>query len=154
MKLNFKKGITRIFLVGLVISPIFGFFKLDSEKLLTNNRFYFDSISSIEKELKDPQCLTLLKNNNVDTDQNLIKYEGKCYYINLFWNTITKNKSNPNDVITGKFILQTIENERKNQHNITLLFDVGLYVLGYLFICLVFWMCFMTFRWVKKGFDS
>ncbi len=154
MNLNLKKGLIRLFLVGLVISGIVGFIKVDSNQLMNTNRFYYDSITSLEREVKDPRCVQVLNSNNLNTDPALLKYEGPCYHIGLFWNRIAENKKSKDQVVTGKFVIEVVQQERSSQHLQYILVNTGFYVIGYLFICFVLWLAFVTGRWVKRGFTS
>ena len=152
--MNFKKGLVRLFVVGLVISAIVGFFNVDREGLQANNRFYFDSLRSIEKEVKDPACIEMLKRNNVGTDPAHTKFEGRCYHINLFWDTIQSAKNPKDPSVTSKVAIAAVENARFSSHWQRIGFETAIYVFGYLFLCLLAWIVFITFRWIKKGFTN
>jgi hypothetical protein len=154
VNLNLKKGLIRLFLVGLVISAIVGFFKVDSDQLVSSNRFYFESIASIEKEIKDPRCLALLKANNQNTDPVLLKYEGPCYHIGLFWDRVEDKRKSKDQEITGQFVIDVVDGRRSSQHLQYILVNTGLYVAGYLLICFVAWLVFISLWWIKRGFTS
>jgi hypothetical protein len=121
---------------------------------MSTNRFYFDSISIIEKEIKDPRCLSLLEKNNLNTDPALIKLDGPCYKIGLFWDVVERKKKSKDQVVSGQFVIDVVEGQRSSQHLQYILVNTGFYVAGYFLICLVAWLVFISLRWIKRGFTS
>ena len=154
MNLNLKKGLIRLFLVGLVISAIVGFIKVDSNQLMSTNRFYFDSKASLEKELKNPKCIQILNSNNIDTDPALLKYEGACYHLGLFWDEVLERKKSNDQIVTREFVIDVVEKERSSQHLQYILVNTSFYMVGYIFICFLAWLIFISGRWIKRGFTS
>lgn len=152
--MNIKKGLTRLFVVGLCFSPIVGFFNIDEEQLSSSRKFYRESITEIKYELTNKACLDMLQGKQADVNKEMTGYKGRCYRTYLFWDTI-KDAAGPNDkAITEQSAVAAVEAEASSERWQRIAFDIAVYVIGYLFICLLAFIAYSVFRWVKKGFTT
>lgn len=155
MELNVKKGITRLFFIGLIISVIVGFARLNQDALKYKNNFYYESRMTLERELTDPKCQDILKSNNEGTDPDLLKYDGRCFHLGFFWKTIKDRQiKTETQTINEDFALDAVKKQELYENREWLILDIALYVIGYVLLCFLAWLIFIALRWVKRGFSS
>jgi hypothetical protein len=151
--MNYKKGLARIFVIGLVIAPIAGFFSAseESNKIASEG---WSRISGIKKQLKEEPCATLIKNNPRDFPEapNL-----KCFPTDVFWGDIREwqdRNGKSGNIIDDETITQAINDQTSSlQWNVRWL-EITAYTIGYLLLWLALLMLFFMGRWIYKGFKS
>ena len=153
--MNMKKGLTRLFLFGLIISVIVGFVFIDKKALSNNETFYLNEISEIENEIIYPECKNMLKLDDKDKIPDYFNYNGNCNSILLFWDDIkyaqikTKTQN-----IDFKFVSETLNKKRYYNFWERFLGTILLFFIGYIVFCFSVWLVFISLRWVKRGFSA
>ena len=151
--MNIKKGLTRIFILGLVISPIVGFFS-SAEQSNNIASAGFNTISSFKEQSKKEPCAAAIKNNSKASP----KITGtSCYTIEIYWDTIRKwqdANGKAGQIIDDETVTQAIYADSSSRQWELRWFFIADYVIGYLLFCLAGLIVFYLGRWIIKGFKS
>lgn len=151
--MNIKKGLTRIFVIGLVIAPIAGFFSAaDESKKIAN---YQSKISyDIQKEISKEPCASIVRDPLRFAE---LKFTSACNSIYLYWDDIRywqDENGKAGDIIN----LQTISNAIDDQTSIlqwnVRWVEISAYTIGYLLLWLASFVIFFIGRWILRGFKS
>ena len=153
--MNLKRGLTRLFVLGLTISVIVGFLMVDKQALNSTRAYYRDQITQINSEIKYPECLDMLKLNNKDILPNYDSYNGPCKWTLFSWDKIKnrqiKTKTTEIDVI---FIENTLRKESFYNQSDLWIGSIFGYPLLYVLFCFISWLIYLVMRWVKRGFSN
>ena len=153
--MNLKKGLTRLFVLGLAISVIVGFVMVDEKVISRQQNFYDDSASEIEKEMTHWECQSMLKLTLESSLPEFRGYRGACQNTLLFWSGIKKRQlETKTQEIDVKFVQNYIRSEGAYHFYGNWLMSIFVYLIGYVLVCLLSWLIFITLRWVKRGFSS
>lgn len=151
--MNYKKGLARLFVIGLVIAPIAGFFSAaeESNKIASEG---LSRISGIKKQLKEEPCSSLIKNNPRDFPEtpNL-----KCFPTDIFWSDIREwqdRNGKSGNIIDDETIANAINHQTSSlQWNVRWV-EITAYTIGYLILWLASLSVFFIGKWVIRGFKS
>ena len=151
--MNYKKGLTRIFILGFVICPIAGFFSAagESEKIAA----HYSKISyEIQKEINKEPCASILRDPLRFAE---LKFTSACSSIHLYWDYI-RNWQDENGKAGNIIDIETASqamnaNTSKLQWEVRW-FQTAHYIFGYLFLWLVSFVIFFTGKWIYRGFKS
>jgi hypothetical protein len=153
LNMNYKKGLTRIFIIGLFIAPLFGLFQ-EGESITKVQTIIWDVENSIVSKLSDPACLAIVKANpknfsDIDTKHN-------CFPLSGYWDVIKayQAKSGNNEQVNDRIIEQAMEAYIDTKVFKLRMEAMGLYLGGYLALCLLGLIGFFIIRWVIRGFKS
>lgn len=152
--MNIKKGLTRIFILGLVISPIAGFFSSAKESNQIASRGW-DTASRIKEQIKVEPCAAIVKKNPKDFPNLNPSYACSPTYI--YWDSIRKwqNENGKTDqIIDDKTIDMAIDSSTSSQQWELRWFYIAIYTIGYLLFWLVGLTIFYVGRWIYRGFKS
>jgi hypothetical protein len=152
--MNIKKGLTRIFILGLVISPIAGFFSSAKQSNDIASRGW-DSASKIQVELKVEPCASIVKSNPKEFPKLNPSYT--CSLTSIYWNGIRKwqdENGKAGKVIDSETVDLAITAEINALRSEVRWFQIAIYTFGYLFFWLAGLIVFYLGRWIIKGFKS
>ena len=152
--MNYKKGLIRLFVVSSILSAIGGFFYLSPDSK-SGTDFRVETILEIKKNLDDPACAAIVKQNPVEFPAMNPSYA--CSPLSIYWKSIKEFQSkNPakypsfsRELVTDAQWAGIIEFQRE-------VAIAGL-VVGFawnLFAWILGLTAYFTIRWVKKGFKS
>ena len=152
--MNSKRGLTRLFVLGLTISVIVGFVMVQ-KPLNSTSEFYRDQITKINSEIKYLDCLDMLKLNNKNDLPDFFNYNGPCRSILLSWDDIKdrqiKTKTTEIDM---NFIEETLREHSFSYQRDLWIGTIFGYPLLYVLFCFISWLIFLVMRWVKRGFSN
>lgn len=152
--MNYKKGLTRIFIIGLVAFPVAGFFSSADQnaEIARNGR---DTASRIKEQIKKEPCASIVKSNPKKFPD--IAAENTCSTTDIYWNSIREwqdKNGKAGAIIDDHTVDQAIEaNTNQNQSNIRWI-QIAFYTIGYLVVWLVGLIIFYLGRWIYRGFKS
>jgi hypothetical protein len=151
--MNYKKGLTRIFIIGLFLAPLFGLLK-EGESITKVQMIMWETENQMISKLSDPTCLAIVKANpknfsDIDTKHN-------CYPLSGYWDEVKayQAKSGNNEQVNDKIIEQAMEAYIDAKGSKLRWEVMGLYLAGYLALCLLGLISFFIIRWIIKGFKS
>jgi hypothetical protein len=151
--MNYKKGLTRIFILGLVISPIAGFFSSaeDSNKIASGG---WDTIYRFKEQSKLEPCASIVKTN----PKVFPKSPGiNCYIIEIYWDNVRKwqdENGKAGQIIDDETVTKAISADTSRLQWEVRWFQIAIYTIGYLLFWLVGLTIFYLGRWIIKGFKS
>ena len=159
--MNLKKGLTRLFVLGLAISVIVGYI-LERQSSAQTSLFYYKAIEEIKVEMTYPECQNMLHITNRNDLPDRMHYlfgiggkSGTCPYVFTFWSDIKKRQLEiKTQEINVKFVQDAIRDKGSDIDTKNLLGFMALFVGGYFLVCLLAWLIFIMLRWVKRGFSS
>lgn len=152
--MNLKKGITRLFILGLVIAPIFGLIK-DANQITNYYSSMWDTKHNIVENLKTPVCAEIVKSNPLIFPTLNPSYT--CSPLYIYWEDIQRyRKENglQNSLLTEEIIKKAISEHIDKTASEMRWSILAVYELGYLIICLIFLISFYIVRWIIRGFKS
>lgn len=152
--MNYKKGLTRIFIIGLFAFPVAGFFS-SADQYAEIARDGRDTVSRIKEQIKKEPCASIVKENPKEFPQLNPRYTCSPTYI--YWGGIRKwqdENGKAGAIIDDDTVEQAIEaNTKQNQSNIRWI-QIAFYTIGYLLVWLVGLILFYLGRWIYRGFKS
>jgi len=152
--MNIKKGLIRLFIVASVLSAIGGFFYTAPDSQ-SSTSFSIETIWSIEKNLDDPSCAVVVK-------QNPVKFPAMnptfaCSPLSIYWESIKQYQSkNPSkyQAIDKALVNDAMWERIRSQQREIALAGLALGFAWNLFVWILALIAYFTFRWIKKGFKS
>lgn len=151
--MNIRKGLSRLFLVGLVLSAIVGFI-VGSKASEGSTKFSIQTINTIRSELLKPICIKALK--IPVSEWNQLEQSG-CVDLSIYFdslNTFQKKNSLKYSSITSELVSEMIWIQIKEQQQEYLLLGLGGTIGLYILLCVLGLVIFFTGRWIKRGFNS
>jgi hypothetical protein len=151
--MNYKKGLTRIFVIGLVIAPIAGFFSSaeDSNKIAMGG---YQTISKFKEQSKLEPCASTIKSN----PKVFPKFPNlDCYVTEIYWSNVREwqdKNGKAGQIIDDETVTKAIDSDTSKRQWETRWFHIALFTFGYLFIWLACLIVFFVSRWIIKGFKS
>lgn len=151
--MNYKKGLIRIFVIGLVIAPIAGFFSSaeDSNKIAMNGH---DTISTFNRQSKVEPCASTIKSNPKVSP----KFPGlDCFVVEIYWSKVREwqnENGKAGQLIDDETFKKAIDADTSKRQWETRWFHIALFTFGYLFIWLACLIVFFVIRWIIRGFKS
>jgi hypothetical protein len=151
--MNIKKGLTRIFILGLVISPIAGFFSSaeDSNKIASGG---WDTIYRFKEQSKLEPCASIVKTN----PKVFPKSPGiNCYIIEIYWDNVRKwqdENGKAGQLIDEETVSKTMYAEADKARSEVRWTEAGYFTIYYLLFWLTSFVIFFTGKWIYKGFKS
>ena len=152
--MNIKKGLIRLFIVTSVLSAIGGFFYTAPDSQ-SSTSFQVETIMKIEKNLDEPGCAAIVK-------QNPVKFPAMnptfaCSPLSIYWESIKQYQSK--NLSKYPVIDKALVNDAMWERIISLQREIALVglALGFawnLFVWILVLTAYFTVRWVKKGFKS
>lgn len=152
--LNLKKGLPRLFIFGLLISILIGFALMDRKGLVDRNIYYGKVQQYMKQELANPTCTNPLVIGSKEIAESDPKFRDTCFYVSLYWERILDKSKKIDKSVDIKLVSEIVESERSSGHWEKFLFDIGVYVVGYVFLFLLFMTMFFIGRWVYRGFKQ
>jgi hypothetical protein len=152
--MNWKKGITRLFILGLVVAPIFGLMK-DANQITNYYSSMWDTKYNIVENLKTPVCSEIVKSNPAIFPTLNPSYT--CSPLYIYWDDIQKYRKEKGllqSPLTEEVIKNAISEHADKTASEMRWSIIGIYEAGYLLICLFLLISFFVLRWVIKGFKS
>jgi hypothetical protein len=152
--MNWKKGITRLFILGLVITPIFGLIK-DANHITNYYSSMWDTKDRIIENLKAPVCSEIVKSNPSVFPNLNPSYT--CSPLYIYWDDIQKYRKENGllqSALTDEIIKKAISEHVDKTASEMRWTIVGMYLAGYLFVCVFLLISFFILRWIIKGFKS
>jgi hypothetical protein len=153
--MNIKKGLSRLFAVGLFLSAAYGFFTVNQDVISANSSYYVNTKHELRKEFEKPECREILEKNNVDTNPVLTSYSGgACFYTNNHWSTIQDGKRDKRGVITPEAAIEAISASQNESKWTTIFINISMSVITYVMLCLLALAIYYVYVWVKRGFTA
>jgi hypothetical protein len=152
--MNIKKGLTRIFILGMVIAPIAGFFSSADRSMQIASSDY-DTRSRIKEQIKTEPCASIVKSNPKEFPKLNPSYTCSPTYI--YWDGIRKwqaENGRAGQMIDDDTVDQALRAETNSQQWEVRWVQIAIYAIGYLFIWLVGLIIFYLGRWIYRGFKS
>ena len=152
--MNIKKGLTRIFILGMVISPIAGFFSSAKESNQIASRGW-ETASRIKEQIKVEPCASIVKSNPKEFPKLNPSYTCSPTYI--YWDGIRKwqdENGKTNQIIDDKTIGEAMDSSSSSQQWELRWVQIAIYAIGYLFIWLASLIIFYLGRWIYRGFKA
>ena len=152
--MNIKKGLTRIFILGMVISPIAGFFS-SADRSIQIASFDYDTGSRIKEQLKTEPCASIVKSNPKEFPKLNPSYT--CSPTDIYWHRIRKwqaENGRAGKMIDDDAVDQAFRAKTNSQQWEVRWVQIAIYTIGYLFIWLVGLTIFYLGRWIYRGFKS
>jgi len=152
--MNYKKGLIRIFILGLLISPIAGFFSATEEA----NRMAedsFEDLHEIRKELKHVLCKDFVEANPMKFPE--LTSTKACYWTFIYWDTIRKwqdENGKAGQLIDEETVSKTMYAEADKARSEVRWTEAGYFIIYYLLFWLTSFVIFFTGKWIYKGFKS
>lgn len=152
--MNYKKGLARIFVIGLVIAAIAGFFSASEERV----RIQVDSqeIShEIQKEIKHALCADFVKANPKKFPE--LTSTKACYWTFIYWDTIRKwqdKNGKSGQIIDEETVRKTLYTEADNTESKFRWTQARYYFFNYLLLWCASFVIFFIGRWILRGFKS
>lgn len=152
--MNIKKGLTRIFILGLVISPIAGFFSAAEQ---SNNiaRVAYTTVSRIKEQIKEEPCASIVKSNPKAFPKLNPSYTCSPTYI--YWDGIREwqaENGRAGMIIDGETVDKALWADVSALQWDVRWNKIAGYTIGYLLLCLVGLIIFYLGRWIIRGFKS
>ena len=153
LQMNIKKGLTRIFILGMVISPIAGFFSSaeESNKIASGGS---DTIYKFKQQSKGEPCLSAIKSN----PKVFPKFSGlDCYIVEIYWDNVRKwqdANGKAGQIIDDETVDKAIQADISSRQWELRWFQIAIYTIGYLLFWLVGLVIFYVGRWILRGFKS
>ena len=152
--MNYKKGLTRIFILGMVIAPISGFFSSAEPSMQIASSDY-DTRSRIKEQLKVEPCASIVKSNPKEFPKLNPSYTCSPTYI--YWNGIRKwqnENGKAGQIIDDDTVDQALRAETSSRQWEYRWLQIAIYSIGYLLIWLFGLTIFYLGRWIYRGFKS
>ena len=152
--MNYKKGLTRIFVIGLVIAPIAGFFSVDEESRSISKNVR-DISYETQKEIQQEPCASIVKSNPRKFPE--LQSVKSCYWTFIYWDTIREwqdKNSKTGQIVDEDTVKQTMAAEADSAISEIRWTEAGYYTFGYLLIWLACLIVFFVIKWIIKGFKS
>lgn len=152
--MNYKKGIIRIFILGLVISPIAGFFSAAEQSNNIASSAY-NTASRIQEQLREEPCASIVKSNPKTFPKLNPSYTCSPTYI--YWDGIREWQAangRAGMVIDNDTVDKALWADVRSQQWNVGMFQTAIYTIGYLFLCLTGLIIFYLGRWIFRGFKS
>ena len=151
--MNYKKGITRLFVIGLFLAPLVGLF-MDGKQMTDYRASMWDTSDRMVANLKEPFCADIVRKNPIEFPETEPSFA--CSPLSIYWSSVKKYQSEEKltGPVTEKIIADAMH-ARVNDSVSNMRWMIFLtFELGYLFACLFALIVFFLVRWVIKGFKS
>ena len=152
--MNYKKGLARIFVIGLVIAPIAGFFSASEERVRIQQESQEIS-HEIQKEIKHELCADFVKANPKKFPE--LTSTKSCYWTFIYWDTIRKwqdKNGKAEQLIDEETVRKTLYAEADKTESEFRWTQTGYYVFNYLLLWFASFVIFFISKWIYKGFKS
>ena len=151
--MNFKKGLTRIFIVGIFLVPFAGLVK-EGESITKTQMIMWDTKSRMVANLAEPACSAIVSLNPKVFPEMKPSYA--CSPLSIYWQTVKEYQSKNGlvGVISAEVIEKAMDEDIDARGSKMRWEIMGLYLFGYLVLCLVGAVVFFIGRWIFRGFKS
>jgi hypothetical protein len=152
--MNYKKGLARIFVIGLIIAPIAGFFSVDEESRSISKNIR-DISYEMSKEIQQEPCVSIVKSNPRKFPE--LQSAKSCYWTFVYWDTIREwqdKNGKTGQIIDEDAVKQTMAAEAESAISEVRWTQAGYYTFSYLFLWIVSIAIFFIGKWIYKGFQS
>ena len=151
--MNFKKGLTRVFIVGIFLVPFAGLVK-EGESITKTQMIMWDSQSRMVANLAEPACSTIVKLNPKAFPEMTPSYA--CSPLSIYWDTVKKyqTQNGLTGPVTAEIVEKAMDAEIDARGSKMRWEILGLYLFGYLVLCLAAVIVFFIGRWIFRGFKS
>lgn len=151
--MNYKKGITRIFIIGLFIAPLVGLF-VDGKQMTNYRTSMWDTDDRMIANLKEPFCAGIVKQNPDVFPKTDPSYA--CSPLSIYWSTVKKYQAE--EKLSGPVTEQIITDAMRESVNSSVSqmrwIIFATYEIGYLMACLFAAILFSILRWIYRGFKT
>jgi hypothetical protein len=154
--LNYKKGIFRLFIIGLVLAPILAMF-MNGDRYMKYRMDSFDSQQYAVAAAKMPRCAAIVAKNPIKFPDLNYEPENNCLSLVMNWDEIKAYQAKQGNIsspVTDKVIRDAMQADTNDVVASMRLMDSVAYVIFYLAFSLITLVVFFIGKWVVKGFKS